>query len=152
MQFRINSPTVIHETLDDEVVIVHFESGAYFSLRQTGAEIWNLLAAGHDVRDITDFLMRRHPGDGAAIENAVNAFVESLRREDLIAAGDTRPPSTDRLPADGDVTPESAADFVEPRLEKYSDMQDLLLLDPIHEVDADGWPHRKPEGENGPRG
>jgi hypothetical protein len=25
-------------------------------------------------------------------------------------------------------------------LQKFTDMQDLLLLDPIHEVDESGWP------------
>jgi hypothetical protein len=28
------------------------------------------------------------------------------------------------------------------RLETYDDMADLLLLDPIHEVSEQGWPHR----------
>lgn len=27
--------------------------------------------------------------------------------------------------------------------EKYDDMKELILLDPIHEVDARGWPHQK---------
>ena len=30
--------------------------------------------------------------------------------------------------------------FEEPKLEKYSDMEDLLLLDPIHDVEDEGWP------------
>ncbi len=36
------------------------------------------------------------------------------------------------------------ADFIETpkpsKLAKYADMQDLLALDPIHEVDEEGWP------------
>ncbi len=31
--------------------------------------------------------------------------------------------------------------LLKPRLETYSDMQDLILLDPVHEVDERGWPH-----------
>jgi hypothetical protein len=27
-------------------------------------------------------------------------------------------------------------------LEKFTDMHDLLLMDPIHEVSDAGWPHR----------
>jgi hypothetical protein len=38
--------------------------------------------------------------------------------------------------------------FTQPVLEVYTDMQDLLLLDPIHEVDEEaGWPSPKPPGE-----
>ena len=30
--------------------------------------------------------------------------------------------------------------FEPPRLERYTDMKDYFLLDPIHEVDSAGWP------------
>jgi hypothetical protein len=30
--------------------------------------------------------------------------------------------------------------FAAPALNTFSDMQELLLLDPIHEVDEAGWP------------
>jgi hypothetical protein len=34
--------------------------------------------------------------------------------------------------------------FAEPILQKYTDMEALLLADPIHEVDkSTGWPHQK---------
>ena len=36
--------------------------------------------------------------------------------------------------------------FVDPALEKYTDMQDFLLVDPIHEVSDAGWPHTQPPG------
>ena len=29
-----------------------------------------------------------------------------------------------------------------PNLEKHTDMAELILLDPVHEVDSMGWPHR----------
>ena len=35
--------------------------------------------------------------------------------------------------------------FETPVLEKYTDMAELLLLDPIHDVDATGWPHPAPD-------
>jgi hypothetical protein len=31
-----------------------------------------------------------------------------------------------------------------PLIEKFTDMEDLLLLDPVHDVDARGWPHAAP--------
>ena len=31
--------------------------------------------------------------------------------------------------------------YVPPQIERFTDMQELLLLDPIHEVDDTGWPH-----------
>jgi hypothetical protein len=31
-------------------------------------------------------------------------------------------------------------------LHKFTDMQDLLLVDPVHDVGDAGWPHRPPAG------
>ena len=37
----------------------------------------------------------------------------------------------------------SAGNWIAPKLTVYEDMQDLLLLDPIHDVDETGWPARR---------
>ena len=31
--------------------------------------------------------------------------------------------------------------FVAPSFTTFTDMQDIILLDPVHEVDTRGWPH-----------
>ena len=41
--FRVNSPTVVSETVDREVVMIHLDTGNYYSLRSTGALIWDAL-------------------------------------------------------------------------------------------------------------
>ena len=33
--------------------------------------------------------------------------------------------------------------FEPPTLSKYKDMQDMLLLDPVHDVEEAGWPEPK---------
>jgi hypothetical protein len=42
------------------------------------------------------------------------------------------------LPADYIRTP-----FMPPELEVFTDMKDLLLLDPIHAIGEAGWPNKK---------
>ncbi len=42
--------------------------------------------------------------------------------------------------------------YVKPVLQRYSDYQELLLLDPIHEVlESAGWPVAKPDTGTQPR-
>ena len=38
--------------------------------------------------------------------------------------------------------------FEPPLISKYSDMQELLILDPIHDVSDAGWPNPKSENES----
>jgi hypothetical protein len=33
------------------------------------------------------------------------------------------------------------APFQPPLFEKFTDMEAMLLLDPVHDVDDEGWPH-----------
>jgi hypothetical protein len=42
----------------------------------------------------------------------------------------------------------AARDYKIPVLNKYTDMQELLLLDPIHDVNAQGWPESPESSDN----
>jgi len=44
--FSVKKPDVVHETIDGETVIVNLENGIYYSLRNSGVDMWNLLEAG----------------------------------------------------------------------------------------------------------
>ena len=48
-----------------------------------------------------------------------------------------------------DATTDAKAVFQTPTLNADSDMEDLLLLDPIHDVDEKGWPQAKPTSPEG---
>jgi len=38
--YRINAPSVVSQTIDQETIIIHFDSGMYYSANETGAAIW----------------------------------------------------------------------------------------------------------------
>ena len=139
-RYSVCAPHVIHETIDGEVVIINLESGNYYSLRGSGARIWEGIAGGADIDAIGDDLLGAF--DGLDGRPDVSAFLEELEREGLISrtADDARGAGPLPLPIDG---PRAA--YAAPVLEGFTDMQDLILLDPVHEVDeAYGWPRPKP--------
>jgi hypothetical protein len=140
-QFRVNQPAVIHQTLDGETVIIHLERGLYYSLDATGAEIWQALAAGLTPADVSDRLRARYPDQRAEVGPAVLELVDRLRSEELIVPtdGNRQEVAETLVPADAHVT---NGRFESPRLERFDDLHDLLLLDPIHAVDESGWPER----------
>ena len=135
---EIDPRRIVHETVDDETIIIDFDSGSYFSLTGSGPEIWGLIAAGATVDQIGEELERRYPGAGSA--ETVPGLVERLVDEGLVVAGREADGSAVRIdPVDGSVD-----GFAEPVLTKFTDLQELLLLDPIHEIDESGWPHTTP--------
>jgi len=142
-RFTVNAPHVIHETIDGEVIIINLASGNYYSVKGSGAQIWHLIqtASSTSVAQISGELERlvELPADG--VEASVARFVEELQAEDLITAapgGDV--PTAAAVAANG--TGERVA-FAQPVLEKYTDMVDLVLLDPVHEVAETGWPKQQ---------
>jgi hypothetical protein len=79
-------------------------------------------------------------GDAAYIESELGRFLGDLVTEGLLV-----PAAGHAAPALGEPEP-GRPKFTPPVLGKYTDMQELLLQDPVHEVDAAaGWPHPKPQ-------
>lgn len=128
-RYRANTPTIAAEEIDGEVVVVSFESGHYYSLRDTAADIWRLLDAGCTVESVLESFV----SNGNAREPAVLEFIAELRSERLmVSAG-----ADDDVPRHGiEVGP-----FSQPTLERFEEMSQMLLYDPIHDVDETGWPN-----------
>ena len=156
-KLTINPQNVVHETIDGETILIHLGTGTYYSLDGVGAQIWGLLAAGASQSEVAADVASGSDADPAAVEQAVESLVEELLREELLALepGDSAPadsasepssPLTTSEPLSQLAEPEPAAEvsFVAPVLRKYTDMQEFMLVDPIHDVDVDaGWPHVK---------
>lgn len=143
---RINTPTVISEVFEHEIVMLHLESGAYYSLEQSGAEIWTVLQQGANLPEITARVAALYGINAEEIESTVHQFMQELAQEQLIVPDSAAAPSSRSQGAK--VACASRGNhhgFTPPYLNKYTDMQDLLLLDPIHEVAESGWPHVKPQ-------
>lgn len=45
MKYAIDKARIAHQTVDGEVIAIDFVNGAYYSMRDTAAEIWLLLVA-----------------------------------------------------------------------------------------------------------
>jgi hypothetical protein len=135
----INAPTVVSEIIDGELVVINLEKGSYYCSLGIGAYLWQCLQQRASVPAIETALV---DGYGIAPEQAradLQSFLAALKRENLVrAAGPDEAVASPAPAAPGDA-------YAAPDLKIYSDMQDLLLLDPIHDVTDEGWPTRPVE-------
>jgi hypothetical protein len=141
---RVNSPHVIHETIDGEVIVINLASGNYYSVKGAGAEIWDVIQSspGANPSTIAAVTAARFGRGSDEVAEEIAAFLEALQREELVAVTENGAPTPTAL---GNGSANGAKAFEPPLLEKYTDMQDLVLLDPVHEVDSVGWPQAKPD-------
>jgi hypothetical protein len=134
----------MHERIEGEIIVIDLSTGSYYSLRDVGAAIWTELERGAAEDEIVVALERRYEASSEEIDAAVRRLVKELAVEGLIESTSANGDGTADTPSsEGN---ESRKAFSAPVLEKHTDMQDLILLDPVHEVDARGWPHTAPAG------
>jgi hypothetical protein len=125
-----------HDRVGDEVLILDMHSGNYYNLNVTAGQLWNALRHTPTLAQLIDFAQRSFAGDPEEVATGVSAWAAELQREKLVipvpmAQGNLQP-----------ITP--PIPFTKPHTEKFTDLQDFMLLDPIHEVDAEqGWPRPK---------
>jgi hypothetical protein len=143
MPYQIPHDRIAHETIGDEVVILDQIAGSYFSLTGAGAGIWALLARGVPPERIGPELAPRYDAAPEVVDEAVHALVRELVTHEILQEAPTT--ATAAATSEALAAPATRAPWVAPRLERFDDLQALLVLDPIHDVDGSGWPRKAPE-------
>ncbi len=64
--------------VDDELVMIHAETGKFFALKNTGLAIWNLLDQERDLDVIAAELERQYAVDRESCGPAVRDFADEL--------------------------------------------------------------------------
>lgn len=106
------SAVAVSDTIGSDTIVINVKTGAYYSLTESGSEVWSAVQNEETTEQMIGFLLR---------------FME----EGLI-----------EVDASFDFESTSSAEESEV-FEKYTDMESILLADPIHEVDDQGWPKLK---------
>lgn len=115
MPFVLNQPTVVFDDFGDEALLLHLQTGAYYSVRFQALEALRFVLAG-----------------GVLSDEAGARFLGQLVDEQLLRS------DPEGIPSEGP-PPVFPAETL--KLEKFTDMADALAMDPIHDTDDQGWPH-----------
>jgi hypothetical protein len=143
-RYRINSPGVVSDLIEGEIIGINLDTGDYYSLPGVASQIWTLVRHRMPVTRILERILARYEGDAATIRGEVLGFLDRLADEGLIVP-DATSAASDETPMPEE--PAGRQSFVSPTIERYSDMREFLLVDPIHEVDVTQWPEIRPRSE-----
>jgi len=130
--YILNEPDVTFEMFDDEIIVINLGNGRYHNIRNSGTWLWQALCSGVGRSEATDQLLATGANEPDASEQ-VAEFIDRLTTEELLVASTT---PVERAAA----APEVPDVYAAPLIETFTDMEHLLAIDPIHEVDAQGWP------------
>jgi len=134
MAHLIVNQRVVAEEFDGEIVLIDVEKGLYFSLQGAAIDLWRSFATARPA-DTVIAHFAKHMAD--ADRDALDQTISRMQGHELLVAGEASAGAASPLPEVTSVT------FVTPALEVYSDLAELIAIDPVHEVDASaGWPLR----------
>lgn len=128
------NPRIVADDFGDETVLINVEKGLYFSMQGSAVDIWKAFDAPQ-LRSLAVKGLARELSDSDG--ESIDRFVQSMIDHDLLIEAEARP--GDEVKVAGF----TAASFAVPVLGVFSDLAELIALDPVHEVDQEaGWPVR----------
>jgi hypothetical protein len=136
MRYLINSPMVIADNMDGEIVILNMESGKYYSAMSTGAIVWQLMSNGYNVDEASKIISTYYSIVIDIVKKDLNELLTKFIEDKLIKISEVSEPIISINISDKN-------EYKTPEVTVYTDMEKLLLMDPIHEVENMGWPNIK---------
>jgi hypothetical protein len=131
--FSTKVPMLVSRQFDDEIILANFETGIYYSLVGSAADVWLGLGAGMTADEMAAVFAPVEGESADGIRQQVADFVDKLRTEKIVIPYDGLP---ERQPW----SPQFSNPFTQPMLDFFDDLRDLLFLDPVHDVSEAGWP------------
>ena len=137
-QYKLNTESFATQSFPEEVIVLDVHKGTYYALTGNAPQAWLALLAGLTIPGISAQIAKRTGSEQHSVETELSRFVAELVEDTVLL-----PREAEDVPAaqaaDGLSTITEYLGFV---CDKHSDLDELLVLDPIHDVNPQkGWPH-----------
>lgn len=121
----VTSEEIAGKVIDGEAIVMHLGTGAYYSMNAVASRVWELSEAGHTLSDVSRAVAHDFGVDGDLAQRDVLKLARELVEEGLLKPTSENGTSPWAPSGEG-----GEREYQAPELEKYSDMADLLALDP----------------------
>ncbi len=130
-RFAVDATKIVHETIDDESIIINTVTGVYYTAKGCASRLWIALAQGISAEELLPLVKLEHA------KAVLLEFIQILLAEELLVLRKEGSPGIN--PPTFDFSPCQEQEI--PVIQKFNDLQELIELDPIHEIDVEqGWP------------
>lgn len=85
VRYRINKNKVASRIINGEAVLLNLDNGFYYSLNNTGSEVWQYLQEGKSSDEIISIFERKYTRDISRLKKDIASLLADLTKEELIA-------------------------------------------------------------------
>ena len=128
---KINEEKMFYDIADGQAIVINYLTGMYYGMSSLGSAVLDLILKGISPAGIADEI-RKKDGCPEEIGEKIDAFIKTLLEEEILI-GSPDDEGTGEPAVIGD---EAYADGFELTVDAYAEAQDLILADPVHEVDV----------------
>jgi len=131
--YKLNEEKMFYDMAEGQAIVINFTTGMYYGTSSLGSAVLDAVIAGASEESILTAIQAL-PGCPADMENQLQDFFAKLVEKEVIVAceGSGAPCTIDAAALqDGFVL----------SVDEFAEVQDLILADPVHDVDVEqGWP------------
>lgn len=139
VMYKLNEEKMFFDMADGQAVVINFLSGMYYGTTSLGSVILERLVKGNAPEEILG-AVQALPGCPEDFGVQMENFITELREKEILLEGEKRQGGNEAI---GEM---ALADGFTLTLDEFSEVQDLILADPVHDVDVEeGWPVFKEE-------
>jgi hypothetical protein len=121
-----NAEEVAAKVIDGEAIMINLSNGIYYSMDGVGGLVWSLIVEQHSLDEIATAVGQQYAVSPREARQDVQRLASELLDERLVVVATSGTPRQVELPPQ----PNGSLDYESPQLNRYTDMGDLLALDP----------------------
>lgn len=77
-------PDVFTTEIDNQVVLLQYETGTYFTLNEVGTKVWQALEQGKTMPEILHYLLQEYAVSEKQLQQDILNLVDKLKEKGLI--------------------------------------------------------------------
>lgn len=137
--YKINEEKMFYDMADNQAIVINHVTGMYYGFNMLGSYVVDQLINGVEVVKIIEAIKKcaECPAD---IDKKVEKFISDVMSFEILIEDKNNSGTKDAA----EVSKAALADGFELSVDSFAEAADLILADPVHDVDeGSGWPTMK---------
>lgn len=131
--YKINEEKMFYDMAEGQAIVINFTTGMYYGTSSLGSAVLDALLAGADEAAILT-AVQALPGCPADMDVQLKAFIAQLLEKEILVSADGEGTACT-------IDASALQDGFALTVDEFAEVQDLILADPVHDVDVEqGWP------------
>ena len=131
--YKLNEEKMFYDMAEGQAIVINFTTGMYYGTSSLGSAVLDALLAGANVETVLNAI-KALPGCPADMGAQLDVYIAQLIEKEIIVP-------TDASNATCSIDDSVLQDGFKLTVDEFAEVQDLILADPVHDVDVEqGWP------------